>query len=99
MKVNILEAKNKLSLLIRSAQAGEEIVIANRGVPVARLVPCGSRSPADTREPGSQARRREGPGTGRAVVDWLRKHRLPERLRRTSAEVDRAIAEERAGWD
>jgi hypothetical protein len=33
------------------------------------------------------------------VVDWLRKHRLPERLRRTSAEVDRAIAEERAGWD
>ena len=38
MQVNILEAKNRLSLLIRAAQAGEEVVIANRGQPVARLV-------------------------------------------------------------
>ncbi len=38
MQVNILEAKNRLSQLIRSAQAGEEeVVIANRGQPVARL--------------------------------------------------------------
>ena len=38
MQVNILEAKNRLSLLIRAAQAGEDVVIANRGEPVVRLV-------------------------------------------------------------
>lgn len=37
MQVNILEAKNKLSHLVKRAQAGEEVVIANRGVPVVRL--------------------------------------------------------------
>ena len=39
MQVNILEARNRLSQLIKAAQAGEEVVIANRGEPVARLVP------------------------------------------------------------
>ena len=39
MQVNILEAKNRLSELIKSAQAGEEVVIANRGQPVVKLVP------------------------------------------------------------
>jgi prevent-host-death family protein len=38
MRVNVLEAKNRLSQLIKAAQAGEEVVIANRGTPVARLV-------------------------------------------------------------
>lgn len=38
MKVNILEAKNRLSELVRAAAAGEEVVIANRGRAVARLV-------------------------------------------------------------
>ncbi len=33
MQVNILEAKNRLSQLIKSAQRGEEVVIANRGEP------------------------------------------------------------------
>lgn len=37
--VNILEAKNRLSQLVKSAEAGEEVVIANRGRPVAKLVP------------------------------------------------------------
>ena len=39
MQVNILEARNRLSQLIKAARAGEEVVIANRGEPVARLVP------------------------------------------------------------
>jgi prevent-host-death family protein len=39
VQVNIFEAKNRLSQLIRSVQAGEEVVIANHGEPVARLVP------------------------------------------------------------
>lgn len=38
MLVNILEAKNRLSQLIKAAQSGEDVVIANRGAPVARLV-------------------------------------------------------------
>lgn len=37
MKVNILDARNRLSQLIKAAQAGEDVVIANRGRPVARL--------------------------------------------------------------
>jgi hypothetical protein len=31
VQVNILEAKNRLSRLIKAAQAGEDVVIANRG--------------------------------------------------------------------
>jgi prevent-host-death family protein len=38
MQVNILEAKNRLSQLIKCVQAGEEVVIPNRGGPIARLV-------------------------------------------------------------
>jgi prevent-host-death family protein len=38
-QVNIHEAKTQFSRLLRRVAAGEEITIANRGVPVARLVP------------------------------------------------------------
>jgi prevent-host-death family protein len=38
-EVNVHEAKTQLSRLLRRVAAGEEITIANRGVPVARLVP------------------------------------------------------------
>jgi len=37
--VNIHEAKTHLSRLLQRVAAGEEIIIANRGTPVARLVP------------------------------------------------------------
>jgi prevent-host-death family protein len=37
---NIGEAKTNFSRLIRSVEAGEEVVITRAGVPVARLVPC-----------------------------------------------------------
>jgi prevent-host-death family protein len=37
--VNIHQAKTQLSHLLQRVAAGEEITIANRGVPVARLVP------------------------------------------------------------
>jgi prevent-host-death family protein len=39
IQVNTHEAKTRLSRLLRRVAAGEEITIANRGVPVARLVP------------------------------------------------------------
>ena len=38
--VNVREAKSQLSRLLARAEAGEEIVIARRGEPVARLVAC-----------------------------------------------------------
>lgn len=37
--VNIHEAKTQFSRLLRRVAAGEEITIANRGIPVARVVP------------------------------------------------------------
>lgn len=40
--VNIYEAKTHLSRLLRRVRAGEEIVIADNGTPVAKLVPVGA---------------------------------------------------------
>ncbi|MGB2589248.1 MAG: type II toxin-antitoxin system Phd/YefM family antitoxin [Candidatus Acidiferrum sp.] len=40
--INTHEAKTQFSRLLRRVAAGEEITIANRGVPVARLVPAAS---------------------------------------------------------
>ena len=39
VQVNILEAKNQLSRLIKAAAAGEEVIIASNGTPAVRLVP------------------------------------------------------------
>ena len=38
MEINIHEAKTNLSRLIEKVQAGEEVIIAKAGKPVARLV-------------------------------------------------------------
>lgn len=46
MQVNILEAKNQLSKLVKAAQAGEEVIIANHGVPAVRLLPVTDSAPA-----------------------------------------------------
>ena len=43
MKVNMLEAKNQLSQLVKDALAGEDIVIASNGEPMVRLVPVARR--------------------------------------------------------
>lgn len=45
--VNIGEAKARLSFLVAQAEAGEDVVIARNGVPVARIVPL-NRSIAET---------------------------------------------------
>lgn len=39
MQVNILEAKTNFSQLLAAVAAGEEVIIANRGKPVAMLMP------------------------------------------------------------
>lgn len=43
MKVNMLEAKNQLSRLVKHALAGEDVVIASNGEPMVRLVPVASQ--------------------------------------------------------
>lgn len=40
--VNVYEAKTQLSALLARVEAGEEVVIARAGTPVARLVPVGT---------------------------------------------------------
>jgi len=50
-QVNLYEAKTHLSQLVKEAAAGREIIIANAGEPVARLVPLATE-PRPQREPG-----------------------------------------------
>jgi len=83
--VNILEAKNRLSELIRAARDGADVVIANRGEPVARLVPTYKTGPHGADK-----------ATGRAILDWIAAHPLPAYARRSAEEIDADIAEERA---
>jgi len=83
-----LEAKNRLSHLIKAARAGEEVVSANRGEPVVRLVPAGSTPAA-----------REDAGRGQRILDWLKGHPLPAYARRSAEEIDAAIRMERSSWD
>ena len=45
MLVNMLEAKTQLSKLVEAVLRGEEVVIANRGKPVVRLVPAETTKP------------------------------------------------------
>ena len=62
MQCNMLEAKNQLSKLVQAALAGEDVVIANKGVPVVRLVKIGAKDFA--RKPGAWS------GLPKADVDW-----------------------------
>ena len=47
MDVGVRELKAKLSEYLAAAAAGEDIVVTDRGRPVARLVPFGSSSAVD----------------------------------------------------
>jgi prevent-host-death family protein len=84
--VSVLEAKNQLSKLIRTVRAGEQVVIANRGEPVARLTAVDAVSAGAAR------------GTATAILELAQAHR-PSPRKRSTREIDRAIADERAAWD
>ena len=62
MKVNMLEAKSQLSKLVKAAVEGEDVVIANNGKAIVRLVPI------------VRAEKRRKPGAWRrlaqAAPDW-----------------------------
>ena len=65
--VNVHQAKTHLSRLLAQAEAGEEVVIARRGEPVVRLVPCRPKG-----------KRRFGAMKGRIVVDESILEPLPD---------------------
>lgn len=69
-QVNIHEAKTHFSKLLARVQAGEEIIIAKAGMPVARLVPVKERV----------ARRVPGSAKGRISVSPDFNAPLPERV-------------------
>jgi prevent-host-death family protein len=50
--VNIHQAKTNLSRLLSLVEMGEEVIIANRGVPVAKLIPY-RENPKKTRPLGA----------------------------------------------
>jgi prevent-host-death family protein len=58
----MLEAKSQLSKLVQAALEGEDVIIANKGVPVVRLVRIGAQEFA--RKPGAWA------GLPKAKPDW-----------------------------
>ena len=71
-----------------SVQAGAEVVIAEDGEPVARLVPVAD-APGTTLDTGRAS----------AILDWLTRRPLPSDVRRSAEEIDAAIEAERASWD
>ncbi len=66
--VNTHEAKTQFSRLLQRVAAGEEITIANRGVPVARLVPV------------TTAKRKLGAFAGQITISEDFDAPLPEKL-------------------
>ncbi|WP_294061719.1 type II toxin-antitoxin system Phd/YefM family antitoxin [Sphingomonas sp.] len=53
-RINLADAKARLSAIVDRVEAGESIEIVRRGKPVARLVPpCPRRSPSMSRRCGS----------------------------------------------
>ena len=62
MQCNILEAKSRLPKLVQAALAGEDVVIASKGVPVVRLVKI--RAHDAVRKPGVWS------GLPKAKADW-----------------------------
>ena len=53
--INIHEAKTQLSKLLSRVALGEEFTIANRGIPVAKLIPYKSSETEGNRQPGRLA--------------------------------------------
>ena len=81
MQRNMLEAKNQLSKLVQAARGGEDVVIANKGVPVVRLVKVGAQGFA--RKPGAWSALPKAkadwdtPATNAAIADALTGGKLP----------------------
>lgn len=94
MQINVLEAKNRLSELLRSAVRGEEVVIANRGRGIAKLVRLDSEAATTLAEPGHAA----------TFVAWLEQHPRPEGVTKLADaqrhdEIQARIEAQRSAWE
>jgi prevent-host-death family protein len=87
VQVNILEAKNRLSELVKSAQSGQEVIIANRGQPVVRLSPIEVEDIETTPV-----------NSGAALSAWLRA-RPVRGLKLKDDEIEASIKGNRDAWD
>lgn len=85
MIINIFQARYQLSGLIKRVREGETVVIANRGTPVARLVPVDDAA--------------TGLGDATTILEWLDENPLPSHLQRTTAEINASIDAERSSWE
>lgn len=82
MQYNVLEARNNLSRLIDSALSGEDVVLAKRGKPVARIVKIEEDRPPH--------------GTGAALAKIMASwDPLPPR---SNEEIEAEIREAKSGW-
>ena len=96
-KATITEAKNQLSALIDRVRHGEEIVITDRGRPVARLVSALTGAPEDAEGRLARLERRGGirlataPPPRAAIMKKLPKVRKP------SGVLDALLDERREG--
>lgn len=70
---------------MHAVQAGEDVVIANPGEPVARLVAVPATRP--------------DLGSPQSVLDWMRDHPLPPHLQRRASEIEATIRVDRQAWD
>jgi prevent-host-death family protein len=82
MQVSISDVKTRLSQLIKSAQAGDDVVITFRGEAVARLAPVAKPQAADI-------------GNARHILDWLERNPLPVYARRSAEEIAADVRRER----
>ena len=92
---SITELKNSLSAYLRNVKAGEEVLITDRGRPIARIVPI---SPSDSIEERMDDLERRGllkRGTGKLPEDFWEMPRPKD----PEGSVRRAISQEREeGW-
>jgi prevent-host-death family protein len=97
----ISEAKNRLSAYLRLVKRGEEVLILDRTVPVARLVPVEFGKPSDDDEAkiADLERRgiiKRGKGKGRGIAKLLREP--PPKLKEPLDIVKLLIEERESGW-
>lgn len=91
----VADLKAHLSRYLRRVKAGEEVVITERNVPIARLVPLAGTEAGDEAIRDLEARGIARAGKGRLPKSFWELPRPQDRR----ASVRRAVAEEReSGW-
>lgn len=94
-KAGVAELKARLSEYLARVKKGAEVVVTERGVPIAKLVPLG---PEESRDSRRERLIRAGllvPGSGRIPKELLRPPKGPKKLGREVLEA--LLAERREG--